>query len=76
MIGVFPSVLKTAKVVPIFKRDSKLDYSNYDPISLLSNIEKYLKNLCVKDCIPFSITTTLFIIYSLDLDNNILHLMP
>ena len=36
--GVFPSVLKTAKVVPVFKTDSKLDYSNYRPISLLSNI--------------------------------------
>ena len=40
MTGVFPSVLKTAKVVPVFKKDSKLDYSNYCPISLLSNIEK------------------------------------
>ena len=39
MTGVFPSVLKTAKVVPVFKRDSKLDCSNYHPISLLSNIE-------------------------------------
>ena len=28
MTGVFPSVLKTAKVVPVFKKDSKLDYSN------------------------------------------------
>ena len=46
MIGVFPSVLKTANVVPVFKKDSKLAYSNYCPISLLSNIEKkYLKNL-------------------------------
>ena len=35
MTGVFPSVLKTAKVVPVFKKDSKLDYSNYRPISLL-----------------------------------------
>ena len=43
MIGVFPSVLKTAKVVPVFKKDSKLDYSNYRPISLLSNIEKILE---------------------------------
>ena len=43
MTGVFPTVLKTAKVVPVFKIDSKLDYSNYRRISLLSNIEKILK---------------------------------
>ena len=36
--GVFPSVLKIAKVVPAFKKDSKLDYSNYCPISMLSGI--------------------------------------
>ena len=41
--GVFPSVLKTAKVIPILKKDSKLDYSSYRPISLLSNIEKILE---------------------------------
>ena len=41
--GVFSSVLKTAKVIPVFKKDSKLDYSNYRPISLLSNIEKILE---------------------------------
>ena len=29
MTGVFPSVLKTAKVIPVFKKDSKLDYNNY-----------------------------------------------
>ena len=45
MTGVFLSVLKTAKVVPIFKKDLKLDYSNYRPISLLSNIEKILEKL-------------------------------
>ena len=43
MTGVFPSVLKIAKVVPVFKKDSKLDYSKYRPISLLSNIEKILE---------------------------------
>ena len=48
MTGVFPSVLKTGKVVPVFKKDSKLDYSNYRPISLLSNIDKILKNLCMR----------------------------
>ena len=45
MTGLFPSVLKTAKVVPVFKQDSKLDYSHYCPISLLSNMEKILENL-------------------------------
>ena len=43
MTGVFPLVLKTAKVVLLFKKNSKLDYSNYLPISLFSNIEKMLK---------------------------------
>ena len=43
MTGVFPSVLKTPKGVPVLKKDSKLDYSNYRSISLLSNIEKILK---------------------------------
>ena len=54
MTGLFPSVLQAAKVVPVFKKDSKLDYSKYHPISLLSNIEKnYLKSLCIRNCIPF-----------------------
>ena len=76
MTGVFPSVLKTAKVVPVFKKDSKLDYSNYRPISLLSNIEKILKKLMYERLYTFSITIILSITYSLDLDNNIVHLMP
>ena len=43
--GVFPSILKTAKVVPVHKKDSRLDFFNYHPISLLSNIEKNLERL-------------------------------
>ena len=61
MTCFFPSVFKTGKVVPVFKKDSKLDYSNYYPISLLSNIEKILKILCIRDCIPFSIIMMLSI---------------
>ena len=40
MTGIFPSAFKTAKVVSVFKKDSKLDYRNYRSLSLLSNIEK------------------------------------
>ena len=43
--GAFKSILKVAKVVPVYKRDSKLDFSNYWPISLLSNTEKILEKL-------------------------------
>ena len=53
LTGVFPSVLKTAKVVPVFKKDSKLDYSNYLPISLLSNIEKILEKRIYKRLYTF-----------------------
>ena len=53
MTDVFPSVLKTAKVVPVFKKDSTLDYSNSCSISLLSNIEKILERLMYKRLYTF-----------------------
>jgi retron-type reverse transcriptase len=38
--GIFPDIFKVAKVIPIFKKGSLLDFTNYRPISLLSNIGK------------------------------------
>ena len=75
MTGVFHSLLKTTKVVPVFKRDSKLDYSNYGPIFLLSNIEKILKKLMYRRLYTFLDKKILSMTYSLDSDSNILHLM-
>ena len=47
MTGIFSFVLQTAKVVPVFKKDSKIDYRNFSPISPLSNIEIILeKPMC------------------------------
>ena len=43
--GVFPTNLKTAKVIPVHKKESKLDFSNYRPISLLSNLDKIFEKL-------------------------------
>ena len=73
MTGVSPSVLKTSKVVPVFKKDSKLNYSNYRPISLLSNIEKMVEKLMYKRLYTFLDNNNMT--YSLDSDNSILHLM-
>ena len=43
--GVHPDILKLAKTIPVFKKDSRLQVSNYRPISLLSNINKILEKL-------------------------------
>ena len=43
--GIFPSILKTSKIIPIYKKGSKLECSNYRRISLLSNIDKILERL-------------------------------
>jgi hypothetical protein len=46
--GIFPDLLKLSKVNPTHKKDSKLDISNYRPISLLSNINKIIEKLVFK----------------------------
>ena len=43
--GVFPSILKIAKVIPVHKKESKQFCSNYRPISLLSNIDKIIEKI-------------------------------
>ena len=43
--GIFPDFLKTAKVTPIHKKDSKLDHLNYRPISLLSTLNKIFEKV-------------------------------
>ena len=43
--GCHPDILKIAKTIPIFKKGSRLQVSNYRPISLLSNLNKILEKL-------------------------------
>ena len=61
--GVFPSILKTCKVILIYKKDSQLNCSNYRPISLLSNIDKILERIMYNRLYKFLETNNL--IYSL-----------
>ena len=42
LCGVFPSAMKTAKVVPLFKSKSREESTNYRPISLLLTVSKIL----------------------------------
>jgi len=43
--GIVPEQLKTAKVVPISKKDDKSQACNHRPISLLSVFDKLLERL-------------------------------
>ena len=43
--GLFPKILKQAKIIPIFKKGDQQDCNNYRPISLLSNISKIIEKL-------------------------------
>ena len=47
-MGLFPDVLKLAKVNPLHKKESKLDHRNYRPISLLSVVSKIFEKLIYK----------------------------
>ena len=46
--GIFPEILKTAKVIPIFKKGDQQDCNNYRQISLQSNIDKIIEKLIQK----------------------------
>ena len=39
--GIYPDLLKLAKVIPMFKTDNSANFSNYRPISLLSNFQNF-----------------------------------
>ena len=43
--GIFPDMLKSALVCPIFKKNDKTKCANYRPISLLSNIGKIFERI-------------------------------
>ena len=51
--GKFPDALKNAKVVPIHKDDSRLEMSNYRPISLLPTLSKIFEKLMYARLISF-----------------------
>ena len=51
--GIFPDKLKIAKILPVLKKGSKLECSNYRPISLLSNLDKVIEKLMRKRLMEF-----------------------
>ena len=50
---VFPSKLKIAKVIPIYKSKDKQSFTNYRPISLLPSISKIYEKIVHKRLYAF-----------------------
>ena len=51
--GKFPDALKNGKIIPIHKGDSRLETSNYRPISLLPTLSKIFEKLMYSRLISF-----------------------
>ena len=47
--GKVPNQLKSAKVIPIYKKDDAEIYSNYRPVSVLPSFSKILERLILID---------------------------
>ena len=45
LLGVYPSLLKTAKVIPLYKKGQLDERSNYRPISLLMHLNKIFEKV-------------------------------
>ena len=57
--GKFPSLLKQAKVLPLFKKNDRHDISNYRPISLLPAISKIFEKIIHRQIIDYFDTNPL-----------------
>ena len=51
--GAFPNLLKFANIIPLFKKGDNLDYNNYRPISIISNIGKLIEKIVHKRLYSF-----------------------
>ena len=51
--GIFPSKLKLAKVIPLYKKEDQRVFGNYRPISLLSSISKIFEKVAFKQILEY-----------------------
>ena len=46
--GTVPDTMESAKVIPLYKKKSRLDVGNYRPVSILSCVSKILEKCVYK----------------------------
>jgi exonuclease III len=60
LTGIFPSKLKIAKIIPIYKKGDNMIFSNYRPVSLLPSISKVFEKIVFKQIISYFTENDLF----------------
>ena len=65
--GVFPSNLKIAKIIPVFKSGDKSLVTNYRPISILSFFSKIWKKLYMIELLIFLMTIQCYVPHNMAL---------
>ena len=58
--GIFPNIMKTARIIPLYKNSNNQIISNYRPISLLSTFSKILERTMFNKLISFFNSNSLF----------------
>ena len=51
--GVFPDEMKVANVLPLYKKDDSMVFSNYRPVSLLCSLSKVFERIMYNRLMPF-----------------------
>ena len=64
--GVFPDLMKLAKIIPLHKGGEKNECDNYRPTSLLPVISKVLEKLVYRKLLVIWIGMVLFMLNNLD----------
>ena len=57
--STFPSILKLADIIPVYKKDSRYEKSNYRPISVLPNLSKIFQSVLYNQISSFVKTFSL-----------------
>ena len=50
--GIFPDEMKIANVLPLYKKDDSMVFSNYRPVSLLCSLSKFFEKLMYDRLVP------------------------
>nr|CAI5866876.1 unnamed protein product [Callosobruchus analis] len=59
--GLIPSKLKISKIIPVHKKGSKDDVSNYRPVALLSEFSKIIERIIYNRLLSFFIDNNIFV---------------